>query len=145
MSKDTPDRVDKWFDSLSDACLDYDKEFDSKITYIGAGVIALSIAFATKGGNTPAECRCLFIVGEILAVTAVILNLLSFPISKIFARYYQNVVSRYIDMDYEGELNPDIDTQEKKMYRTILYYNILCLALLIAGIICICVFVFNNL
>lgn len=145
MNNDTSDRVDKWFDSLSDACLDYDKEFDSKITYIGAGVIALSIAFATKGDSTPCECRSLFIAGEILAVTAVILNLLSFPISKIFARYYQNIVSRYIDTGYEGELKPDIDTQEKKMYRTILYYNILCLALLIAGIICICVFVFNNL
>lgn len=142
---DEQQRVNEWFDSLTNANRDYDKGFDSKITYIGAGVIALSIAFATHGDNAPSEGKSLFITGEIMAIFAVILNLLSFPLSKIYARHYQDIVSEYIKTGYEGELIPDIDTQEKNLYKVILYYNLFCFVLLVLGIICICIYVFNNL
>ena len=137
--------VDAWFDSLSTASKEYDKEFDSKITYIGAGVIALSIAFASRDSTLPLRCINLFIIGEIFAIGAVVLNLASFTISKILTRKYQNIVAKYIGQGYKGSLKPAVDQQEVVLYVIILCYNIFCLISLIVGIIFISIFVFKNL
>lgn len=142
--KEEEDRIDKWFDSLTEASLNYDREFDSKITYIGAGAIALSIAFATDA-DLSYLCQRYFIAGEIGMTAGVVLNLISFPLSKILARHYYNIVSDYRKNGCKGDLKPNIDIQEKRMYRSILYYNLFCLLFFVAGVVCTCIYVFNNL
>lgn len=75
------------FEKLNSITSLYDRDFDSKLTYIGCGAIVLSFTFfSTKGLLGFETCSWKFIWGEVLLIASIILHLTSFLAFKCIIR-----------------------------------------------------------
>lgn len=128
--------LDRWFDNLTDAWAENQKEFDKRVTYIGSGTVAISIAFVSRDDFV---CTTWFFIGECSVILSVILNFLSFLLVNIVMRHCQNKLNE------SGNDGSIIEKQESIVYRCIMWINLLCVALLTTGIVLIASNIFNGL
>lgn len=139
-------RLKQWTESMAAFCVGTDKSYDDKLLYISAGVAVLSIGYLPNFRllGVTEECIQMYIWGIIIVAMCVLVNLITFPISKIIARHYILVNNEIIAGNYKQSNKADIDKQEKILYRLSMYTNWICYLFIVAGVVCLCIPIFYN-
>lgn len=137
------DRIYEWYNTLSNSNSKFDDFFDNKLSYIGTGIVALSMSFTEKArAYSP---KWLIITGCILVSASVIINLLSFLSSRRKCDKYIEQMNCYLKGDKKGFMNPSVDEQTRILKIHGYIFNWICFILLFLGAIFISIFIYINL
>lgn len=106
ISEDQKREINNWHKSLAQNCVYSDEQIDSKITYVGAGAIAISMS---SSGDY--KTSIIFCFGIGLMLLSIIVNLISQPVATCLSRKYMKITGAYIRNEYKGILQPSIEEQ----------------------------------
>lgn len=124
------------FEKLNSITSLYDRDFDSKLTYIGCGAVVLSFTFFSSKGLSGFEtCSRSFIWGEMLLITSIILHLTSFLVFKCIIRRRLSKLKNPGSLDGIQNLREEIEKWENRFRCSVMAMNWVILSSQLIGLL----------
>lgn len=147
MSTSTENRELERFDNLNDLSESCDRDFDTKLTYIGAGAVALLFSFATTlDFSGVSSClRHLFIVGISLLSSSVVAQITAFLVLKCLVLAQQKEHIKLMNDKKMSESNKRkiMNNRDWTLLKVSHAINWFVLLLFLSGVICTFIFIFK--